>query len=92
MTRAVPVATYKSAQKELRRRAAEVVAARKAGLAKIASRGRRLIDREDACGAYMEARFWLREQRRLVDGIHPEKNCHLSPAAKARHERRHADL
>lgn len=89
MTRPVPVASYKNAQRAVREAQADVAKARKAGLAKIASRNRNTIDREDACSAYMGARFWQRTYRNRLAEIHPEKNCHLSPAAKARHEARH---
>jgi hypothetical protein len=64
---------------------------RREGLAKIASRNRHIIDREDACGAYMEARRQLRQDREQLAAVHPEKNAHLSPAAKARHEVRHGN-
>lgn len=89
MTTPVPVANYNAAKRAVRDAAGDVAKRRTDGLAKIASRGRRLIDREDACGAYMEARFWLRTYRERLAKVHPEKNCHLSPAAKARHEQRH---
>lgn len=92
MTRPVPVASYKTAQRAVRESLADVAAKRRDGLAKIASRNGNTIDREDACGAYMEARFWLREYRNRLAAIHPEKNCHISPAAKARHDARHGSI
>lgn len=89
MVKSVPLATYKAAQRAVRESEADVAAKRRAGLAKIASRNRNTIDREDACGAYMEARYWLREYRGRLASVRPEKNVHLSPAAKVRFEQRH---
>lgn len=82
MTRPVPVSRYKAHERDVRAAFADVADKR-------ASRNRNLLDREDACGAYMEARFWLRTFRARLAEVHPEKNCHLSPAAKARHDARH---
>jgi len=89
MTKPVTVATYRGHQRAVRDALAAVAKARTDGLAKIASRDRKRIDREDACSAYAESRFWLRTYRERLAAVHPEKNCHLSPAAKARHDARH---
>jgi hypothetical protein len=89
MTKPVPVAAYKRMQKDVDHCEAKVAEARRRGLELIASRNRHVLDREDACGEYMDARFWLMTFRERLAKVHPQKNCHLSPAAKARHEARH---
>lgn len=73
----------------VREAAADVAAKRKAGLALIAAHGDRRIYREDACGAYMEARYWLKTYRERLAAIHPEKFNGWSPARLKRHADRH---
>lgn len=62
---------FKSAQKELRTFEREYAAARKAALEvgrhyRAHPTGRNALAREDAIGAALDARRWVREQRRRV--------------------------
>ncbi len=90
MTKIIPLATYKRMERDVSDQAAKVADLRRGGLAKIAAR-RNTITREDAVGAYAEARWWLRELRARLAAVTPgDKYCHLSPAAQKRMQNRDA--
>ncbi len=76
---------YRKLQRLVKEQAATLASARSDGLAKIAARGRRLIDREDAIGAYCEARFWAKTFSARLAAAHPESAPAWSPNARRRH-------
>lgn len=83
--RVVSQTAYKSHRKAVRDAEKDVAAKRAAGLVKIAARRNRIV-REEACGAYMEARFWQKTYRERLAEVQPaaEKYPDWSPAARAR--------
>jgi hypothetical protein len=83
--RTVSQSSYKGHRKAVRDAAKAVADVRASGLRKIAARRNRIV-REDACSAYMEARFWLKTYRDRLAEVQPaaEKHPEWSPAARAR--------
>jgi hypothetical protein len=79
---------YRNAKKIVRDMAKDVAAKRTAGLAKIAARRNRIV-REDACGAYMEARYWLRTYRDRLAEMQPSTEKYPDGPPPARPTNRH---
>jgi ClpP class serine protease len=84
MTNAVSFNAYRKLAKVAKESAEALAVARREGLAKIAASGRKLIVREDAVGAYSEARFWAHEYAKRLAAVHPEKAPNWSPNARKR--------
>lgn len=84
-TQAVSQSAYRKLTKSARDHAATLSAARRDGLAKIASSGRNIFTRENAIGAYCDARFWAKQSATKLAAVHPEKAPNWSPNARRRH-------
>ena len=84
MTQAVSFYAYRRLAKVAREDAAALALARRDGLAKIAASGRNVLVREDALGAYCEARLWAKQSAERLASVHAEKAPSWSPNARRR--------
>lgn len=85
MTKAVSLTAYRNMTRLLKEQKKIVSSVRRDGLTKVAA-DRRLIVREDAIGAYCEARHWLNIYTERLANSHPERTHLTDRQAAAMHK------